>query len=424
MLGLTAVVFCGCRTERLTSAPGRIKNPVMHKNTDESLVKPYILPDVLLSRTGKKIENAFDWVHIRRPELLELYKKEMYGYLPLRPDRTEYEIISVKDDALNNTAVRKEIKLTFSMNGKKHSFVMLLYIPKNAVAPVPVFVGLNFKGNHTVTPEKDVLMTGRNVDGKLIEKRRSRHIKRFYIEETVKRGFATATVCYHDVYPDNKDENSWRKSVYNLFYADESNEKFHTHASAISAWAWGMSRMLDCLEGEKMIDCSNAFVHGLSRLGKAALWAGANDTRFKLVISNESGCCGAALARRDFGETLEIITHYFPHWFVSSFKKYVHRENELPFDQHCLAALIAPRYLAIGSAEEDLHADPKGEFLSGAHAGRVYKLFGVETYNENTPHPVGSHITGAVSYHIRSGVHDQNLADWEHYWKIADKIRK
>ena len=423
MLGVTTIAFCGCQAERLAPAVSEIKNPVMHKNTDESLVPPYVLPDVLQSRTGKKIDNAFDWMHIRRPELLELYKKEMYGYLPPRPVKTEYETLSVKNDALNNTAVRKEIKLTFSMHDKTHSFVMLLYIPKNISAPAPVFVGLNFKGNHTVTPEKDVLMTGRSVDGKLVEKRRSRHINRFHIEETIKRGYATATVCYYDVYPDSKDENSWRKSVYNLFFANESNEEFHSHASAISAWAWGMSRMLDCLESEKMIDCSNAFVHGLSRLGKASLWAGANDTRFKLVISNESGCCGAALARRDFGETVEIITHYFPHWFVSSFKKYARRENELPFDQHCLAALIAPRYLAIGSAEEDLHADPYGEFLSGAHAGAVYKLFGIDTYTVDTPRPVNSHITGAISYHIRSGVHDQNLDDWKHYWKIADKIK-
>ena len=112
-----------------------------------------------------------------------------------------------------------------------------------------------------------------------------------------------------------------------------------------------------------------------------------------------------------------------PAMFVSSFKKYARNEDKLPFDQHCLAALIAPRYLAIGSAQEDLHADPYGEFLSGAHAGAVYKLFGIDTYTVDTPRIVGSHITGAVSYHIRSGVHDQNLDDWMRYWDIAAKIK-
>ena len=395
----------------------------MHKNTDEALVPPYTLPDVLLSRTGKKIENAFDWVQTRRPEILALYKEVMYGYLPPRPAETEYETLSVKNDALNNTAVRKEIKLNFSMNGKTHSFVMLLYIPKNLSAPAPVFVGLNFKGNHNCTPETDVMMTGHNPDGEIVEKERSLQVHRWQFEESVKRGYASATVCYHDIYPDEKDENSWRKSVYNLFFAEESNDEFHTHASAISAWAWGLSRMLDCLETEPMIDSSRAFVHGHSRLGKTALWAGANDTRFKLVISNDSGCCGAAIARRDFGEHVEMITYYFPHWFVSSFAKYANREAELPFDQHFLAALTAPRYLAIASAELDLHADPKGEFLSGAHAGAVYKLFGIDTYTSDTPHPVDSYVTGAVSYHVRTGGHDQTLADWTHYWEIADKIK-
>ena len=395
-----------------------------HKNTDESLVPDYVLPDVLMTADGKKIENAFDWIQTRRPEILALYKKVMYGNLPPRAVKTEFETISCKEDALNNTAVRKEIQLTFSMaDGKSHSFVMLLYIPKNLSAPAPVFVGLNFNGNQNCTSEDDVMMTGRLLNGGLAANERSNQVQRWQFEETIKRGYASATVCYHDIYPDDKDENSWRNSVYNLFFADESNEEFHSHGSAISAWAWGLSRMLDCLETEPMIDSSKAFVHGHSRLGKTSLWAGANDTRFKLVITNDSGCCGSAIARRDFGETVEIITHKFPHWFVSSFPKYSKREAELPFDQHFFVALTAPRYLAIASAELDSHADPKGEFLAGAHAGAVYKLFGIDTYTPDTPHPVDSYITGAVSYHVRSGGHDQNLADWTHYWDIAAKIK-
>lgn len=395
----------------------------MHKNTDESLVPDYTLPDVLTSINGEKIATAFDWVHTRRPELLQLFKNEMYGSLPPRPAISEFETLSVKNDALNNTAIRKEIKLSFSMpDGRKHSFVMLLYIPQNAEKPVPVFLGLNFKGNHNCTTEKDVIPSGYLLNGELAENERSSQPDRWLFEETVKLGFASATVCYHDIYPDDPAPDSWRKSIYNLFFADETDEKFHTHASAISAWAWGLSRMLDCLESEKLIDCSKAFVHGHSRLGKTALWAGANDTRFKLVISNNSGCCGAALARRDFGETVEIITHYFPHWFISSFTQYANNEKSLPFDQHCFVSLIAPRYLAIGSAEDDLHADPQGEFLSGAHAGAVYKLFGMNTYGTDAPHPVNSRITGPVSYHIRSGGHDQILPDWQHYWEIAKNI--
>ncbi len=393
-------------------------------NYDESLIVEFTLPDVLECLNGKKIDNAFDWVHLRRPEILDIFKKEIFGYLPHRTDKTEYEVLSVKEDALNNTAIRKEIRLTFSMNnGKSHSFVMLLYIPKNAKKPVPVYLGLNFKGNHNCTAEQDVLMTGRKSDGSLADEERSSQTYRWQFEESVKRGFASATVCYHDIHPDEKEADSWRKSIYNLFFSAESDEEFHTHGSAISAWAWGLSRMLDCLEAEPLIDCSKAMVHGHSRLGKTSLWAGANDPRFKFVVSNDSGCTGAAVSRRCIGETVEIITHYFPHWFVSSYKNYANRELELPLEQHWLISLIAPRYCCIASAVEDIWADPKGEFLSGAYANDVYKLFGAETYAPDAMPGIDEFLTSAVSYHIRTGKHDQNLTDWQHYWLIGEKVK-
>lgn len=393
-------------------------------NYDESLIPEFVLPDVLICNDGSRINNAFDWVNKRRPEVLKTLRDNLFGYLPPRPDMTSFELLSVKDDALGNTAVRKEIKLNFAMNnGKTHSFVMLLYMPKNISAPVPVFLGLNFKGNHNCTDEEDVIASGRLSNEKLSEDQRALQTIRWQFAETVKRGFASATVCYHDIYPDEKDSFSWRKSIYELFFSEESDDEFHTHGSAISAWAWGLSRMLDALEAEPMIDCSKAMVHGHSRLGKTALWAGANDTRFKLVISNDSGCSGAALARRCIGETVARIVDYFPHWFVSEYYKYADRELELPFDQHWLIALTAPRYCAIGSAVDDRWADPKGEFLSGAYAADVYKLFGTDTYSPDDMPEVDSYLTGAISYHIRSGGHDQNLADWVHYWEIGEKIK-
>lgn len=393
-------------------------------NYDESLISDFVLPDVLKCNDNTQIVTAFDWVHKRRPEVLEVFRKTMFGYHPPRPDKTFFEVLSVKEDALNNTAIRKEVRLNFAMNnGKTHSFVMLLYIPKNAPRPVPVFLGLNFKGNHNCTTEDDVMMTGFNTKGEIVEKERSNQVHRWQFEETVKRGFASATVCYHDIHPDEKEADSWRKSIYDLFFADESDEQFHTHGSAISAWAWGLSRMLDYLETEPAIDTAAAMVHGHSRLGKTSLWAGANDTRFRLVISNDSGCSGAAIARRCIGETVEIITHYFPHWFVSKYSEYANRELELPLDQHWLISLAAPRYCAIASAAEDIWADPKGEFLSGAYARDVYKLFGIETYTGDMMPATDTYLTGAVSYHIRSGKHDQTLVDWTHYWEIGDKLK-
>ena len=392
-------------------------------NYDESKVPAYTLPPLLIAKDGSEIKTAFDWVRKRRPESLQTLKDEVFGELPPRPDTFTKEVLSVKEDALDNTAIRKEIKLTFSHNGKSHSFVMLVYIPKNAPAPVPVFLGLNFKGNHGTTTEDDVIQTGWGLNGELVEPERCVQAGRWcFAEAVVKRGYASATVCYHDIHPDDKETSSWRKSIYNLFYSEETDEQFHTHGGSISCWAWGLGRMLDALENEPLIDTKRAMVHGHSRLGKTALWAGATDPRFKLVISNDSGCCGAAIHRRLFGETIEVVCHYFPQWFTTALRKYICNETKLPYDQHHLVALSAPRAVCIASATEDLWADPKGEFLSGYHASEVYQLFGAQGMPTDTMPEAGEYVTGEVSYHLRVGKHDQTIFDWNHYLELADKF--
>lgn len=392
-------------------------------NYDESKVPAYSLPELLVANDGTKISTAFDWVRKRRAEVLDTLKKEMFGERPPMPETFTTEVITLKEDALENTAIRKEIKLTFSHQGKSHSFIMLLYIPKNVSGPVPVFLGLNFKGNHATANETDVIQTGMKLDGTLLEPDQYNvQYYRWEHAEVIRRGYATATACYCDIYPDDKDPVSWRKSVYNLFFADETDEECHTHATAISGWAWGLSRMLDALEKEPMIDTGKAIVHGHSRLGKTSLWAGATDPRFRLVISNDSGCCGAALHRRVYGETIEVITHYFPHWFVASFKDYACREPELPFDQHWLVALSAPRPVCIASATMDRWADPKGEFLSGVHASEVYQLFGVKGMPADVMPEPGEYVSGEVSYHLREGKHDQTIFDWQHFMDLADRF--
>ena len=313
-------------------------------NYDESKVPVFKLPSPLERPDGGRVTTAYEWVNRRRGEVLDFYKKEVYGQLPPRPDRIRFETLSVRDNALGNTAIRKEIRIHFEMNSaRSHSFVMLLYIPKNAKLPPPVFLGLNFKGNHAATDEPDVMMTGRNIAGELLEPDgRGNQVHRWQFRETIQCGYASATACYHDIYPDFCSEEGWHRSVYGLFYPEEPAESIHKHASSISAWAWGLSRMLDGLENEPSVDASKAVVHGHSRLGKTALWAGATDPRFRLVISNDSGCGGAALFKRCFGENLEAILALAPYWFVSDLQRYINNEAALPFDQHWLISLIAP----------------------------------------------------------------------------------
>lgn len=394
--------------------PAGLRGP----NYDEAKVPAFELPSPLDKPDGGRVGSAFEWQNCRRREVLKLLGDEVYGRMPPRPARLSFELLSCRKDALGNTAVRKEYRIHAAMpGGRKHHFDLLLYLPQNTVAPV--FLGLNFKGNHTTVEETDVRETG------LLRSAptpRGESERRWQFRELVRRGYASATVCYYDLFPDSPD--GWKNSIYTLFEAYDDQFGAHEHYSAIGAWAWGLSRALDCLEQDPDVDGARVAVHGHSRLGKAALWAGANDQRFGLVISNDSGCAGAALYKRRFGETVADVQGNFPHWFRRSFAEYAGREHAMPFDQHFLMALMAPRPLCIASATEDLWADPKGEFLSGFHAGEVYRLFGAAGLAAEEPPPPDTPITGAISYHLRTGKHDQVMADYQHYLDIADLYLK
>ncbi|MBR7131602.1 MAG: acetylxylan esterase [Lentisphaeria bacterium] len=380
------------------------------------------IPSVLVKNSGKMVANAWDWLHSRRNEVLDFYTREVYGKWLKNPDKMSCEILSEKDDALHGKARRKEIKITFYKENRQHSILMLLYIPRNAKSKVPVCLGLNFKGNHTTVAEDDCLISGRGLDGEPVEPVRGAQQERWPVEMIVERGFALATCCYHDIFPDFPVAEAWKKSVYSIFSPDKTPEELNKEYSAIGAWAWGLSRMLDALGCEESIDCRRAMVVGHSRLGKTALWAGANDCRFQVVVSNDSGHGGAALFKRCFGETIAVLNYNFPHWFVDGFNKYNDMDADLEFDQNFLLSLIAPRILCIGSATEDLWADPKGEFLAGVHASEVYRLFGVAGMPSNKHPEPDVNLTGEISYHMRSGKHNILAQDWDHYLSVAEKF--
>lgn len=394
-------------------------------NYDESKVPAYTLPDGLLKADGSKVESAYEWTNFQRPKILELYKRGLYGETLPRPDSLAFELLSEEENALGGRAVRREIRISSGMaGGRKHHFDVLLYVPRGVRGRIPVFVGLNFKGNHTVTNEKDVAFTG------AAENRgagnRGCASQRMCFEEVISRGYASVTACYEDVLPDPYpfDPHPWDKGVFGLLFDERERSGLHERFSMIGAWAWGLSRIADYLETDRHIDAGRMAVHGHSRLGKTALWAGATDQRFGLVISNDSGCGGAALYRRRFGETPLAMAYNFPNWFVAAHDKYVENEDAIPFDQHMLISLMAPRPVCVASATEDLWADPRGEYLSAYHAGRVYRLFGAPgLLPEDMPLP-DTPLSGAVSYHLRKGKHDQNEKDWSHYLGLADMFLK
>ncbi|SFH80268.1 glucuronyl esterase domain-containing protein [Planctomicrobium piriforme] len=399
-------------------------------HTDEAQVPAYTLPDPLKFADGSAVSSAKDWTERRRPQLLELFAEQMFGKAPPAPKSVKTRTLSEKD-VFGGTAIRKEIEVTLVEQPTPVTMTILLYLPKTD-KPVPVFLGLNFRGNHTVTTEPDVALntnwmenkTPGVVDHRATEESRGSQASRWPVEMLLKRGYGLATAYYGDIDPDFHD--GFQNGVHPAFAKSGQSQPAPDEWGSIAAWAWGMSRGLDALEQESRVNAKQVIAIGHSRLGKTALWVGATDPRFAIVISNDSGCGGAALSRRHFGETVARINYSFPHWFCENFKQFNENEAALPFDQHELIALIAPRPVYVASAAEDLWADPKGEYLSAIYADPVYRLLGTDGIGGAAPstelppvdHPISN---GTIGYHIRTGKHDINDFDWEQYLNFADR---
>lgn len=401
-------------------------------NYDEAKVGAYTLPDPLVMADGRKVASPRDWAK-RRQEILRLFETNVYGRTPKTSSRISFAETSRDPKALGGLATRKEV--TVFLTGKKDGspkdvlkMSVLFFIPNARKQPAPVFLGLNFNGNQAVSSDpgialaaswlRDAKETGA-VNNRATEKSRGTESSRWALEMIVKRGYAVATIYNGDLFPDHKD--GLKESVIPGFYRKGQTAPEADDWNAIGAWAWGLSRAVDYIEKDKDLDARRIALIGHSRLGKAALWAGAQDERFALVISNESGEGGAALARRNFGETVERINTSFPHWFCGNFKKYNRDVAALPTDQHMLLALIAPRPLYVASAQEDQWADPHGEFLSAKAADPVYRLLGTNGLGASEMPGLHQPVTTTIGHHIRAGKHDVTVYDWEQYLNFADK---
>lgn len=382
-------------------------------NYDESKVPEYQLPDPLMCEDGTKVATAEQWETTRRDEILSFFNNEVYGYCPDEPAPVLAEIVEENSNALGGLATRRQIKIWFREDKSGPCMDLLLHLPNAAKSTFPAFLGYNFKGNHSINADPAILIN-------LLKEHEERGVasRRWPLEMIIERGYASATACYFDVDP---DVNDLTDGVHTLYYKPRQNHPAPNGWGSISAWAWGLSRILDYLETVEEIDAARVAVHGHSRLGKTALWAAARDERFAIAISNDSGCGGAALSRRCFGETIARINSACPHWFCDNFKKYNDHETALPIDQHELISLIAPRPVYVASASEDLWADPLGEFLSAAHAEPVYALFdkpGLQTWRQPEP---GISIGDHIGYHLRVGKHDVLKEDWEHFLSFTDR---
>lgn len=403
-------------------------------NYDEAKIPNFTLPDPLVTESGDAVADPQAWNDVRRPEILELFQQQVYGLAP-EPCEIRHSIVSSKPHAMGGKAIRREVDVFFGTDDDAPSMRLLIYTPKSATNPSPAFLGLNFQGNHTIEADPSISITNSWVrkrrditeGNRAIAAARGTSSSRWPVELIIDRGYALVTIYYGDIDPDFDD--GFKNGIHRTLQLEVESIPSKQRWGSIATWAYGLSRALDYLQSDDAIDASRVAVIGHSRLGKTSLWAGASDPRFAMVVSNDSGCGGAALSRRRIGETIRVINQNFPHWFCDNYQQYNEAEQTSPVDQHQLIALMAPRPVYIASASEDRWADPKGEFLSGLHADPVYRLLGTDGMGgkappEQMPSADSPIQSGTIGYHLRTGKHDITAYDWTQYLNFADRHMK
>ena len=392
-------------------------------NYDETKVPAYTLPDPLVMNDGTPVNSVEKWEGERRAELLELFRSEIYGRSPARRAGQDYKVVRTDEIAIGGMATSQEILIYFDESEEKY-IRLVTWVPNGLDHPAPGFLMMNTSGNASINEDESISypdaqqLKNYEIHG-FPRYGQSRH---FYpLELILSRGYAFLSFYKSDLDPDFDD--GFQNGVHPFIFKEGQDFPEPDQWGGLSAYAWGCSRVMDWLEeAQTRVNPRRISTIGHSRGGKTALWAAAQDTRFAMAISNDSGCAGAALSRRHFGQTVRQIQTTFPQWFCRNFIKYMDNEDALPVDQHELIALIAPRPVYVGSASGDMWADPKGEFLSLVHARPVYELYGIHGMPSDQWPDVRVPVIGDhMGYHVRIGRHAILGYDWVQYLNFADK---
>lgn len=385
------------------------------------------LPDPLVQLNGQRVTTREQWLNQRRPELKALVQYYMYGEMPAAPANLVAKVAREDRNAFGGKATLREVTLTFGPQ-ETPPIHLLLVVPNGRAEPPPVFLGLNFCGNHALIADPAVHLPTVWMYEKYpgvenhhaTDAGRGGQVDVWALEQSIDRGYAVATFYCGDIDPDRADV---RHGIQPHLRKPGQIAGPHDWGT-IAAWAWGLQRAVDYLVTQKDLDGRRIAVMGHSRLGKAAMLAGAFDERIALVIPLQAGCGGTAPSRGKVGESVKQINDHFPHWFAGAFKEFNTQPDKLPFDQNCLVALAAPRPVLFANAVEDQWANPEGQFQVLRAADPVYRFLGAGGLDaDHMPEP-GHLVASTLGYYIRPGVHSMTRGDWKIFLDFADKNLK
>jgi len=386
-------------------------------NYDEAKVGSYTLPDPLKLNNGKPVLDARTWWKKRRPEIMELFETQQYGRAPGRPAGERFVATDAGTSALGGKAIRKQVTITFSSDPESPKIHLLIYLPAAAKRPVPLLLSVGFSGVSQVVDDPGIApdeIWDPKTNTK-IPSAKGRSFGRLDVGPLLDAGFGVATFYYGDVDPDYAE--GFQNGIRAKYLKPGQKDRAPDDWGSIAAWAWGMSRVEDYFETDKQIDAKRVAIHGISRLGKTVMWAGAHDQRFAVVIASCSGEGGAALSNRNYGETIAHLTAptRLPYQFAPNYAKWAGFPDRAPVDANMLIALIAPRPLLLQTGDTDFWSDPKGEFLAAVAAGPVYKLLGKDGLDTDVWPAANKPILHDLGYFMHDGGHGMVPSDWGVY---------
>ena len=384
-------------------------------NYDEAKVGTYTLPDALVLNNGKRVMDAKTWVAKRRPEIVAMFEEQQFGRAPGRPVDERFEVLDQGTLALGGKALRKQITIHLVKDPAAPVIHLLLYTPADAKKPVPLLLAINFSANSATVDDPGIL-PDKVWDAKThtrVATTPGKALQKLNVEAVLNAHMGIATFYYGDLVPD--DLEGFSEGIQQWFLKPGQTRPGPSEWGSIAAWAWGMSRAQDYLETDKDVDAKRVAIHGISRLGKTVMWAGAHDQRFAAVIESCSGEGGSALSRRDYGETVGHLTApgRYGYQFAANYAQYGKHVDQMPMDAHMLIALVAPRPLLLQTGTTDYWSDPKGEFLAAVAAGPVYRLLGKDPLDTEVWPAANQPLLHDIGYFMHEGGHGTIESDWD-----------